>query len=90
MKIKKGLFIYSEKYERTVIRHSSKRTALNALCEKCGVQVEWLTLEEVSAITNLKIEEIRLNKNNNDFDFLEMNDGRLLVCKNSIFKDGNK
>jgi hypothetical protein len=86
MKIKKGFFIYSEKYERTIIRCSSKRIALNAMCEKCGVRVDWLTLEEVSAITNQKIEEIRLNKND-DFDFLEMNDGRLLICKNSVFKD---
>lgn len=84
--MKNRFFIYSEKYEKTVIRHRSKRTIFNAVCEKCGGQVEWLTLEEVSNATGKPVEQIRRDVANGEFDFRITENDQLLVCGNSILE----
>lgn len=86
MQIKKGLFVYTEKYERTVIRRKSTQAIEKAKCERCGIEVEWLTLKEVSAITGRNIEEIALAHSEHDFDLLLTKNGRLLFCRNSVFR----
>lgn len=86
MKTRKGIFIQTEKYERIRIRRKTKQKVLKSFCEDCRKEVEWLEIEEVLAITNMKKEELKILISEGIFDFNLTEDGRLLICKESLFK----
>jgi hypothetical protein len=62
--MKKGIFSISEKHERITIRYRRTQTALFAICEDCGKQFEWLTIDEAVNLTGKDAEYIRQNLKN--------------------------
>ena len=85
MKTRKGFFIQTEKYERIRIQRKSKQKLLKSFCDRCGKEVEWLEFGEVLAITNMKKEELKTLIAEGIFDFYLTDEGRLLICKESLF-----
>lgn len=86
MKTKKGIFIQTEKYERIRIQRKSKQKVLKSHCTGCGKEVEWLEIEEVLAITNMKKDELKTLISEGIFDFNLTEDGKILICAESICK----
>lgn len=70
--MKKGIFSISEKHERITIRYRRKRKILIAICEDCGKQFEWLTVDEAASLIGQDAEDIRkrlkvLRRENNEY-----------------------
>lgn len=86
--MKKGFFVYSEKHERTIISHKSKRTILDPVCETCGKQVKWLTLEETSAASGIETKEICRMIADDCFHFKVAENECLFICASSVFEIG--
>lgn len=61
MIMKKAILSISEKHERIIIRYKRRRKKLFAVCEDCGKQFEWLTIEEAASLLGNDVEDIRKN-----------------------------
>lgn len=59
--MKKAIFTISEKHERITIRYKHKQNNLVAICEECGKQFDWLTINEAAQLTGKTSEDIRQN-----------------------------
>lgn len=87
--MKKRIFEISEKHERIVIRRKQKRSSAKSVCPDCGKEVEWLSLEETSALVSGEIEEIRLAIAGGSYDTQKSVEGEILVCSESVLKKIN-
>ena len=89
MKSKKVFLVISEKRERITVSRKTKRAVHREFCQNCQKKVEWLKFEEVLSLTEKKPDEIRKDFENGKFDYQVADDGRILICLNSIFKQGD-
>ena len=84
--MKKEFLVINEKHERITIRWKRKRYKSNAKCPKCGKSVQWLTLEQTSAITGMSLKEILFEIEQKNFDVLDEINPPILICSNSVFE----
>ena len=82
MRMKKGIFVISEKRTRiTITRRRTKRT-VRAFCKNCGKEVDWIPFEEACQILDRKL----LDTDSSDFEVWETDKGEKLVCEEAVLK----
>ena len=57
--MKKAIFSVTERRERITIRHKKTGGNRPTICEKCGEQFEWLTVEEAKRLYGNDAKDIR-------------------------------
>jgi len=57
--MKKAILSINEKHERITIRYKSRRKRILAVCEDCGKQFDWLTVNEAARLSGSGEEEIK-------------------------------
>jgi hypothetical protein len=78
--------IVFEKLERSFFRMPDSESTL-ACCETCGVEVCWLTPNQVVALTGMSLREVFRRIEAKEVHFAEMASGLLTVCPNSLKLD---
>jgi hypothetical protein len=65
-----------------IIRRAQAR--IRAWCAECAAEVEMITSEQAIPLMGASLREIACRLEAGQIHFTEMNDGRLLVCVNSL------
>lgn len=87
--MKKRIFEISEKHERIIIRRRQKQKVLKPVCPHCGKEVEWLSLEETTALVGGNIEDIQREIIRGFYDTQKSKNGEIFVCSESVLKKIN-
>lgn len=83
--MKKGFFVFTEKWERIVLHQKRGATAVNlSKCGKCGGMVQWLSLDEAVTVSGENSGRILREIEDGRIHFQETADGHLLICRNSL------
>ena len=81
----KKYIVTTENSEIFILRRNIHKPS-RGHCAECGTEVEMLTLDEVSAQTEIGTRELFRMIENNSLHSIETPNGQLLVCINSINK----
>jgi hypothetical protein len=84
---RKEQFIQTRRLERITVTRTGGRPHPGPLCELCGRNVDWLTLDGVSAMTGIGTEQVRHKAVNGEYHVRFTPHEPILICSRSVAEE---